>query len=79
MYEILKGEYGDIISQVRQNIEAVRATKYELALLGVESGAPLLLEQRLGLDQNGRPVEYAKDLYRGDRFRFVAKVAILDE
>ncbi len=39
----------------------------------------LLLEQRLGQDQNGRFVEYAKDLYRGDRFRFVTKVAIINE
>jgi len=29
------------------------------------------LEQRLGFDQNANCVEFSKDLYRGDRFRFV--------
>ncbi|MFQ5433979.1 MAG: GntR family transcriptional regulator [Anaerolineae bacterium] len=79
LYEIMETEYSVIISQARQSIEAVRATEYEAELLNVESGTPLLLEQRLGLDQNGRPVEYAKDLYRGDRFRFVTKVTLAAE
>ncbi len=79
LYEILETEYSVIISQARQSIEAVSATEYEAGLLDIGSGAPLLLEQRLGLDQNGRPVEYAKDLYRGDRFRFVTKVTLATE
>ncbi|MFQ5401206.1 MAG: GntR family transcriptional regulator [Anaerolineae bacterium] len=79
VYEILETEYGVIIDQARQSIEAVSATEYEAELLGVEQGTPLLLEQRLGFDQDGRPVEYAKDLYRGDRFRFVTKVAKPDQ
>ncbi len=79
LYEILETEYDVIISQANHSIEAVSASTYEADLLDVESGTPLLLEQRLGQDQNGRFVEYAKDLYRGDRFRFVTKVAIINE
>ena len=37
-----------------------------------------MLEQRLGFDQDDQPVEYAKDLYRGDRFRFVTEMAPLE-
>jgi DNA-binding GntR family transcriptional regulator len=36
-----------------------------------------MLEERLGLDAKNQPVEYAKDLYRGDRFRFVTDLAAL--
>ena len=78
LYEILEREYGVIISQARQSLEAVNASEYEAKWLKVEPGASLMLEQRLSFDQNGRPVEYAKDLYRGDRFRFVAEVITLD-
>ena len=79
LYEILATEYEVVISQANHSIEAVSASTYEADLLDVESGTPLLLEQRLGQDQNGRFVEYAKDLYRGDRFRIVTKVAIINE
>ena len=79
LYKVLASEYGVIISQASHSIEAVSASAREAELLAVQSGDPLLLEQRLGRDQNGRSVEYAKDLYRGDRFRFVTQVTIDDE
>jgi DNA-binding GntR family transcriptional regulator len=44
---------------------------------GLKAGAPLMLEQRLAFDQNGQPIEYAKDVYRGDRFRFVTDFELL--
>ncbi len=53
------------------------ANDYEAGLLGIEPGAPLMLERRLAFDQFGRPMEYGKDLYRGDRFRFITEVAPL--
>jgi DNA-binding GntR family transcriptional regulator len=37
-----------------------------------------MLERRLGLDQDDQPVEWGKDLYRGDRFRFVTEIAPLE-
>jgi DNA-binding GntR family transcriptional regulator len=37
-----------------------------------------MLEQRLTFTQNDQPVEYAKDVYRGDRFRFVTELAALE-
>ncbi|MFQ5401198.1 MAG: GntR family transcriptional regulator [Anaerolineae bacterium] len=77
LFEIMETEYGVVISQAQQSLEAVEATSYEAGLLGIEPGASLMLERRLSFDQNNRPVEYAKDLYRGDRFRFVTEVASL--
>jgi DNA-binding GntR family transcriptional regulator len=34
-----------------------------------------MLEQRLSFDDHERPVEHGRDLYRGDRFRFVTETA----
>ncbi|HXW00987.1 MAG TPA: GntR family transcriptional regulator, partial [Anaerolineae bacterium] len=64
MYEIMETEYRIKVSQAQQSLEAVSATEYEAGLLEIEVGAPLMLEQRLGFDQNGRPIEFSKDLFR---------------
>lgn len=77
LYEVMEKEYGIVISQARQSLEAVPATEYEASCLAVAPGAPLMLEERLGLDSKNQPVEYAKDVYRGDRFRFVTERATL--
>ncbi len=78
MYEVMEKEYGVVISQARQSLEPVIATEYEAELFGIKPGAPLMLEHRLSLDKDNQPVEYGKDLYRGDRFRFVTDMASLE-
>ncbi len=77
VYEIAETEYGIVASQAQQSLEPVVANDYEAGLLGIEPGAPLMLERRLAFDQLGRPMENGKDLYRGDRFRFITEVAPL--
>ncbi len=79
IYEIMEVEYGVVVGYARQILEPVVATPYEAELLGIAAGAPLMLEQRVAFDQHGLPVEYSKDLYRGDRFRFVTDLAPIDE
>jgi GntR family transcriptional regulator len=71
VYEIMKTEYGISMTKAQRTLEPVVATKFEADLLGIEIGAPLMLERRLGFDQNKSCVEFSKDLYRGDRFRFI--------
>lgn len=78
IYEIMATEYGVVIASAHQTLEAVAASAYEAELLGVAPGSPCMLETRLTSDTTGRPVEYTKDLYRGDRFRFVADAAPVD-
>ncbi len=75
LYEVFEQEYGITVRRARQSLEPVSATEYEARLLQVEPGAPLMLERRLSFDEKGRPVEQGKDLYRGDRFRFVTEIA----
>lgn len=78
LYEVMETEYGVSVSRARQSLEPVITTEYEAELLGVRRGAPLMLERRLTVDQNGQPVELGRDLYRGDRFRFVTEIAPLE-
>ena len=78
MFEIMEKEYGIVVSRARQCLEPVIATEYEASLFGIENGAPLMLERRLSFDQDDQPVEYGKDLYRGDRFRFITEMASLE-
>lgn len=78
MYEIMEKEYGVSVSRARQSLEPAVAADYEAELLGVKPGAPLMLERRLSFDKEHQPVEYGKDLYRGDRFRFITDMASLE-
>ncbi len=78
LYDTMETEYAVRVTRARQSLEPVIATEYEAELLKVKPGAPLMLERRLSFDQNDRPVEYSKDLFRGDRFRFVTDMASLE-
>lgn len=75
VYEIMETEYGVRFSRARQSLEPVLATDFEAELLGLPAGAPLMLERRLSFDHANEPVEHGRDLYRGDRFRFVTESA----
>ena len=75
IYAILQDDFGVKIQRARQSLEPVAASEYEAEMLGVAPGAPLMLEQRLSFDAHDRPVEHGRDLYRGDRFRFVTETA----
>jgi GntR family transcriptional regulator len=75
IYEVMESEYGVAIVRARQSFEPVLASAFEADLLEVKVGAPLMLERRISFDQNNQPVEYGRDRYRGDRFRFVTEAA----
>ena len=74
----METEYGICVTRARQSLEPVIALNYEAELLDILPGAPLMLQRRQSFDQENRPVEYGKDLYRGDRFRFVTEIAPLE-
>jgi GntR family transcriptional regulator, N-acetylglucosamine utilization regulator len=78
-YDIIESEYGMKVTSARQSLEAVVATDYEARMLEIPVGAPLMLERRLSFNENGVPIEYGKDLYRGDRFRFITDLAPMEK
>ncbi len=78
LYEIMEAEYQVSVTRARQSLEPVLATAFEAELLEIELGSPLMLERRISFDERERPIEHGKDLYRGDRFRFVTEMAPLE-
>jgi len=76
-YEIMETEYGISVTRAEQSLEPVVATPYEAALLRISPGMPLMLERRLAFDKQNQPIEYGKDLFRGDMFKFITTDAQL--
>jgi GntR family transcriptional regulator len=69
-YQLLHSDYGVELASAEETIEAVVADPRDAELLGCARAVPLLLISRLSLDTHGRPTEYVRSRYRGDRFRF---------
>ena len=77
IYEIM-GKSGRKPSDAIQTIEAVTLAKEDAELLTMEPGAAALRVCRVGYA--GRlPVEYAVDLYRGDRTKFRVRMGVLEK
>lgn len=76
LYAALREDYGIRIAEVEDTVETKLAGPAEVQLLDVEMGAPMLLVHRLGFTSDGRPVEWTESVFRGDRFRFVARMHV---
>ena len=74
LYSLLKEKYGVVPIEGEETIETVLAPPSASRLLGTDSSTPMLLLTRSSRDATGRPLEYVRSLYRGDRFRFTAKL-----
>ncbi len=57
-----------------QSLEPVPARDQDAELLEIPAGSPVMLVERTSWDARDRAVEYAKDIYRGDRSRFVTEL-----
>jgi len=71
LYELLEERYGQRPWRARESLEPYSAGVREAEALEVKEGAPLMLVERTAYAQAGQPVEYARDLFRGDRTRIV--------
>ncbi len=71
LYELLAVRYEARPRRAVETLEPVRADSKAVQLLGVSRGAPMLLVERIAFDVGGTPVEFARDLFRGDRTRVV--------
>jgi GntR family transcriptional regulator len=70
LYALLEQQYGLHLKQARQTLEATVANDYESELFGIEPGTVMILLEGVTGDDQDRPVEYFKAVYRGDRFKF---------
>ena len=57
-----------------QRLRAVAAPEEEARLLGIAPGAPVLYIQRVSFLPGGRPLEFTRSHYRGDRYDFVTEL-----
>lgn len=73
LYEFLKSRQIEL-QGAHQTLEAILADEEQAMLLAVPQGAPLLLLERLSYDQFGRPAEFVRAVYRGDRYRFYVEL-----
>ena len=73
LYQTLHEVYGIELAGVEDVVETALADPIEASLLGVDTGLPILLVHRTGRDSDSRPVEWTRSVFRGDRFRFVAR------
>jgi len=73
LYRTLDEAFGVELASVEDIVETALADPVEASLLGVDTGLPILLVHRTGRDSDGRAVEWTRSVFRGDRFRFVAR------
>lgn len=71
IYALMRDLYDRAPVRVVEALEPVVAQAGSAEALGVAVGAPLMLVERTAFDADGVPVEFARDLHRGDRARFV--------
>jgi GntR family transcriptional regulator len=74
LYQILEQKYGQPPLEADQELEARLATDEEAHLLKISKGDPLLLVQRITYTDRNQPLEYAKSVYRGDKYRFYTRL-----
>jgi GntR family transcriptional regulator len=74
IYGLMTARYGIRGVRATESLEAVVAGPDEAALLELSVGSPLMLVERIAWDAEGRAIEHARDLYRGDRSLFVAEL-----
>ena len=74
LYRVLRESFGVELGHADETIETALASPEEAELLGADVGLPMLLLSRHSFDTDGRPVEWVRSIYRGDRYKFVARL-----
>ncbi|RSM81835.1 GntR family transcriptional regulator [Amycolatopsis sp. WAC 01375] len=71
LYAVLREHYGVELERAEETIETALAGPHEAEMLGADVGMPMLLLSRHSFATDGKPVEFARAIYRGDRYKFV--------
>ncbi|MGH3087546.1 MAG: GntR family transcriptional regulator [Rubrobacteraceae bacterium] len=72
IYGLLSRDYGLEASHLRQEVEVTQLDMDAAEKLGARADVPVLRVTRVAWDSGRRPMEFARDLYRGDRLVFVS-------
>jgi len=74
LYALMGERYGLFPAHSRQELEPTVLDPGAADVLGASPDAPALRVTRLAWDAQGRPIEFARELHRGDRLLFVSEV-----
>jgi len=74
LYQTMRERFAIRFSRADEVLEARSAKKDEAALLKIQPRASLLVIARVLWSADGRPVEAAHSIYRGDRYRAVLRI-----
>lgn len=74
LYHLLETKYGQPPLEADQELEARLAGEEEARLLKIAKNEPVLLIRRTSYTDRNKPLEYAKSVYRGDKYRFYTRL-----
>jgi len=74
LYESLERDYGILLDEIDETIQVQLAGKEDSKLLKVKVGSACLLSHRVVRDVKGKVVAYSSTIYRGDRYKYHAKL-----
>jgi len=77
LYGALERRYGLKPTRARETHFAVALEADDARELGIEAGEPALAAERLTVLADGRPLEYAVSIMRGDRYRIILNLGDL--
>lgn len=75
VYGLMRDRYGRSPARSRQEIEPTQLDAEAATTLGGRPDVPALRVTRTAWDDEGQPIEFARDLYRGDRLVFVTETS----
>jgi len=67
LYSVLEDDYDLQLGRDSRTLEAAQADEYEAELLDIPQGSPSHFMQSLAYLKDGRPIEYSRLRFRGDR------------
>ncbi len=73
LYDVMRDAFELRPARAVERLEPTLARPTDARALGVPRGAPLLLVERIAYAEDGTPLEFARDRFRGDRTRIVVE------
>ncbi len=75
LYDTLRKDFDIRLSRAKQSVEATLADEFEAEKLEVEEGTPMLMTERTTyLGDEETSIEYARSVYRGDRYKLFVEL-----
>jgi GntR family transcriptional regulator len=74
LYRKLAEHYNIHIVLTNEIVEVGKANRKEASYLHIKPASPVFLFTRISFLESGRPIEYVKSVYRGDRYKIVNRL-----